>query len=275
MSRMLSAIGLAVALVAASSTAIVAQIRRAEPVGGAQLSILRAPGSEVGVTARDLEPGEAERQKVSGGALIEAVRPESPAAAAGLQPKDVVVEFDGERVRSARQFARLVEETPPGREVRAAVMRDGRRTELQIVPAAPPRREALIDTERIHEQVERMMERLPETFDLGGVGSGRQLGVTVHDLTPQLAEHFGVKDGLLVASVAEGSPAARAGLRAGDVITSVGGQPLEDRADLVRAIRRAGGEVEIGIVRDRKPSAVKVTLPAPAEARPVRRLRTV
>src|SRR5262245_55769148 len=59
--------------------------------------LLRSPGVRLGVIAKDVEPAEAERLKVQGGVVIESVMPESPAAAAGLQEGDIVVEFDGER----------------------------------------------------------------------------------------------------------------------------------------------------------------------------------
>jgi len=89
-----------------------------------------------------------------------------------------------------------------------------------------------------------------------------------------LAEHFGAKDGVLVAAVAGDSPAARAGLKAGDVITKVGGTVVSARADLILALReiREAGEVEIGIVRDRKESTFKATLDSPR--RPFRSSRT-
>lgn len=75
------------------------------------LLTLLGPGAEIGVSVREADTKENE------GVVIEEVRPGSPAEKAGLKTADVVVEFDGERVRSARQFSRLVQETPPGRMV--------------------------------------------------------------------------------------------------------------------------------------------------------------
>src|SRR5687768_7432546 len=72
-----------------------------------QLMILEGPGSRIGVTARELEPAELERLNIAGGVFLETVTPDSPAAKAGLRAQDIVVEFDGERVRSLRQFTRL------------------------------------------------------------------------------------------------------------------------------------------------------------------------
>jgi S1-C subfamily serine protease len=87
-----------------------------------------------------------------------------------------------------------------------------------------------------------------------------------------------VKDGVLVTSVTEGSAASRAGLKAGDVITSIDGQRVETREDLLRGLRDADRdapsgtvEVSIGIVRDKKESTVKATFESrrPVRGRPV------
>src|SRR5689334_25424425 len=74
------------------------------------LMVLAGRGAEIGVQVTDGKDG---------GVLVEEVQPESPAEKAGLKRSDVLVEFDGERVRSTRQFGRLVQETPPGRTVKA------------------------------------------------------------------------------------------------------------------------------------------------------------
>ena len=83
----------------------------------------------IGVTVSEVESGTG---KASAGVLIEEVSEDSPAATAGLKKGDVVVEFDGERVRSVRQFTRLVSETPAGRQVPASVLRDGQRVAVNL-----------------------------------------------------------------------------------------------------------------------------------------------
>ena len=100
-------------------------------------------------------------------------------------------------------------------------------------------------------------------FDLPGMGSSRgRLGVTVEELTNQLATYFGAKDGVLVASVTEGSAADKAGLKAGDVITTINGGRIHSRDELTQALRdvKEDGEVTIGIVRDKKESSLKAKL---------------
>jgi len=100
-------------------------------------------------------------------------------------------------------------------------------------------------------------------FFEGTPATGR-LGATVQELTPQLEEFFGVKEGVLVATVDADSAGAKAGLKAGDVITSVNGKAVASPDALVRAIREPeeGAEITLGIVRDKKPQALKVKLSA-------------
>lgn len=239
-----------------------------------ELTLLQGPGSQIGVTARDLEPGEAERLKASGGVFVESVRPESPASRAGLRAADVVVEFDGERVRSLRQFTRLVRETPPERTVRTTVLRDGGRTEVSVTPTAAAS-DLAFDGARLRDQLENLTARIrPFDFELRDATPRARLGVTVQELTPDLAEYFGASDGVLVASVAADSPAARAGFQAGDVITAVNGRVVGSSSDLVRELRSVSGaaDVTLGIVREKKDSTLTARIDAPSErrARPAR-----
>lgn len=105
-------------------------------------------------------------------------------------------------------------------------------------------------------------EGFGENFRLIQGGGGRRIGITTQTLTDQLANYFGVsgRDGLLVTSVAENSPASKAGLRAGDVVTEVDGTRLKNAAELARALnRRDEGDVSLTVVRDRKTRTFKVT----------------
>lgn len=106
----------------------------------------------------------------------------------------------------------------------------------------------------------------PLRWFFDGTPSTGRLGVMIQDLTPQLGDFFGVKDGVLVATVNPDSAGARAGLKAGDVITTVDGKAVGNPDELTRAIREPsdGAEISIGIVRDRKAQTLKVKLPAAA-----------
>jgi serine protease Do len=255
-----------------------------------RFSVLGGRGAEIGASVRDLEGTEV---REGGGVYVVEVRSDSPAAKAGLLRADIVTRFDGEAVRSARQFGRLVQETPPGRTVNATVLRDGRSRELSLTPAEgwsagiftdSDRLRGMIDQQRLQEQWSGLRDRISRIpsdlnfdFDLAGIQGRSRLGVAVVDLTPELATYFGAKDGVLVSSVTADSPAARAGLKTGDVIASVNGQNVASRSDLLRILRNVGGDgdVTIGIVRDRKESSVKARLDDARTRRPVRSTRTV
>jgi serine protease Do len=217
------------------------------------------------------------------GAMVDGINPNSPASTAGLREKDVVVEFDGERVRSAGHLSRLVSETPAGREVAMAVMRDGRRTVLRIVPDAQERgwfdprfgevmesgewREQVEHARRAAREIGRNIPEVMESMREGIPGPNRaRLGVSVQQLSGDLAEYFGVKSGVLVASVVPDSPAARAGLKAGDVITAINGKPIATSRELVTALPAgdASQEISLMVVREKKEIVVKANLATPS-----------
>jgi S1-C subfamily serine protease len=245
-----------------------AQVRPAPPV--VNVGPLWGPGGELGVSVRDLRGDEVARATLerAGGVVVEDVEDGSAAAKAGLKPGDIIVDFDGERVRSTRHFSRLVRETPEGRTVRATIVRGGARQTLDVTPERGDRiTRAMPDVRR---EIERGMRALPRDFDFDfqlprpDVFNPRgRLGVSLAPLTDQLASYFGVKQGVLVSSVEPESPAAQAGLKAGDVITAVAGRSVSDPGDVSARIREAtpGSPVEIRIVRDRKEMTMKATLP--------------
>jgi len=237
-----------------------------------RLAVMPGRGVELGVTIRDLDGDQA---KTGTGALVEEVRPGSAAEKAGFRKGDVIVEFDGERVRGQRHLSRLVSETPEGRTVKAAVMRDGKRVDLSVTPAAA---EHASEFEYMVPGPDHMpgMPNRGRRFYFGdepGFGTGERgeawfmpgrgrLGVSIQFLTPQLADYFGTKNGVLVTSVQPDSPAAKAGLKAGDVITSVNGNEVTESRVLTDAVRSAadGASLNLGYVRDKKAGTATATL---------------
>ena len=290
-------LGLLIAVAAAVSS-LSAQARvQVEPRArsGRELMVLDGRGSQLGVMVSDVEV-----TATTGGVTIDEVNDNSPAAKAGIKPGDVVVEYDGERVRSARQFTRLVQETPDGRTVKVGLIRDGKRQTVDATPAnsemswnfGPEVDRALreaergmrefnfrvpdpqwwLDRDRTNREPRRFEYRLP-----GGIrpfinGSRGRLGVTVQSLTPELEEFFGAKNGgALVSSVTSESAAAKAGVKAGDVITSINGTRVEDSDDLIREMEDARGETTIVLLRDKKEITLKAQVGEPATAAPRRR----
>jgi serine protease Do len=250
---------------------------------GQAVRVFTGNGSRIGVAIRDLSDDDVKAGKSAAGVMVEDVESESPAEKAGIKTGDIVVEFDGDRVRSARQFTRLVQESAPGRTVPAAVLRAGQRVTVNVQPREWSSSDAfdklgdamaLRTTPRIAPVPPTPpippMPAMPK-FE-GFFGAGR-LGITVEDLSPQLADYFGTKDGVLVKSVNESSAAAKAGLKAGDVITSLDGGTINDAADLRRRTQRleSGDEFTLGVVRDKKPLSLKGKL----DAQPRKTMRTV
>src|SRR5688500_1405881 len=182
-------LGLALAVGGAVSVAAPDRMDRGRP----DVMVLDGRGAQLGVRVSDVDV------KDPLGVRIDDVDPDSPAEKAGLREGDVVIEFDGERVRSARQFTRLVQETPDGRTVKIAVMRNGQK---QTLDATPENRVAMdfgADADRLREEVERSLRefrveppifryddrgprrfeyRLPERV-MPFMGSRERLGVTV------------------------------------------------------------------------------------------------
>ena len=204
------------------------------------------------------------------GARVVDVEPGSPADRAGLRVDDVIVRWNDRPIESARQLRRLVRETPPGRTVRLGILREGK--EQTVVVKLGHRRvatwEPFFDREAFEqwrESMEEWRERMRDfAFSLRIPAVRARLGVTLQGLTDQLAEYFGLKDrkGALVTRVQEDSPAARAGLRAGDIILEVDGTPVEGPRDVARALRRIReNTVKLRIWRDKKERTVTVHLP--------------
>ncbi len=225
-------------------------------------------GSWLGISIADIT-GERVRElklKEETGAEVKAVMPGSPAEEAGLKTGDVVLEYQGTRIEGAMQLTRMVRETPPGRTVALKIFHDGETRTVRVKVAEH-------DGEGRGERFQKVIEiphiempeiDVPEIPLLGGMQSSMRLGVSVENLTDQLREFFGVRngEGVLVRSVKKGSPAEDAGLRAGDVILKVDGEKVEDSADLRGALRdRRGKEFPIVIMRDRREQTLTVSLP--------------
>jgi serine protease Do len=239
-----------------------AQVRGREVTPGVERFLLRGPGSEVGVTLRELRPDEISTTRPNG-VFVQDVRAGGPAERAGIRANDVILEFDGERIRSTRQFIRLVRESVPGRVARTTIVRDGNRQTFDVTPEAGGG-ELSLALPDVSREIERGLRRIPRDFDFDFQLSTRgRLGVSLTPLTDQLASYFGAEEGVLVSSVEPDSPAAQAGLLAGDVITSINGRAVSDPADVIGGLRDAtpGAAVEVRVVRDKKGMTLKATVP--------------
>ena len=246
------------------------------------LDVIQIGGGQIGVSVRDVDDDDARTAKTGGqsGVVVEEISEGGPAEKAGVKKGDVITEYDGEKVRSVRQFTRLVQETPAGRKVQMTVLRNGQRTPLTVEPRAGGRLRGFESLDRLGDLARRFDFDVPTPprppsaprppspparplipdFDgfiwrLGGT----TLGISVSDLSSQLADYFGTKDGVLVTSVVQDSPAGKAGLKAGDVITAVNGSQVGSPAELRRRLQRleSGDDFTLDVMRDRKSTTVK------------------
>jgi serine protease Do len=161
------------------------------------------------------------------GVLVSDVLTDSPAKRAKLERGDVVVEFDGRAVENPTQFRNLVAQTAVGKKVHIKLLRNGQSKELEVTIGEQPKTMA--------------KPELPGEEGGESPSAGALAGLDVRELTPELARRFnlpGERGGVVVARLAEGSPAAEAGLQPGDVITEINRKPIANLRDFEKA---AGG----------------------------------
>ena len=216
--------------------------------------------SYIGVGLGEIDSDRARQLKLKEehGVEVTRVEEDSPAGKAGLKPGDVVLEYNGQRVEGMEQFARFVRETPPGRESKLTVSRDGNRQTVMVkigqrkntagwpmapVPPLPPSAPG----------------EMPRAFM---VWASPRMGIDAEAVEGQLGQFFGVKEGVLIRSVSKGSAAEKAGLRAGDVITKVDGGTVASPNDVTRAIRsaRAKKTFPVTLMREKREMSVTLTI---------------
>ena len=257
-------------------------------------------GSWLGVETREVTADNAKELKLptERGVVLGRIAPDSPASKSGLRENDVVTELNGQQVEGATQFRRMIHEIPAGRSVQLTVWRDGHTQKISVT---------LGKSEELRRSMTRVAPgtpgtfafRMPELPDLPEVAEipempsvdwdgpvlypGQpRLGIDAEDLAGQLGSFFGAPDGegILVRSVNSGSPAEKAGVKAGDVITSLNGQRIRSVGDLRQKLAAQHSEkdkgaenkneenqdksrsVKLGVLRNKSEISLNVELPA-------------
>jgi serine protease Do len=249
-------------------------------------------GGRLGVELEEVDKDDVARLKLGEerGAVVRRVDDGSPAAKAGIQKDDVIVKFQGEDVRSASQLARIVRETPAGRTVGIEVSRGGATQRLTAtlaegsarvhfgdfdvpmpVPPEPPEAPEPPALPRIERRGDRGGSGFSfRDFTWGSPGP-RRLGIEFDEVSGQFAKFLQAPGdhAVVVTSVDDGSAAAKAGLKAGDVIVRFAGREIREARDLREEVRRAEGgkELTVAVQRDGKPVDLKVTLAPLSERR--------
>jgi len=169
----------------------------------------------------------------SNGALVTDVQPDSPAAKAGFQPQDVIVEFAGAKINSPRNLQALASRSPIGSSQPVTVLRDGKRVELRVT---------------LREAPANYGERAVRPTEATGEGEASKqydkFGLQVGPLTGDVAQQLGITtaSGVVITAVEDGSPADKAGLTPSMVITQVGKKPVKSVAEFEAEVKNVSPE---------------------------------
>lgn len=239
-------------------------------------------GGFLGVYGEDINNENMGRYRLNQarGVGITRVIADSPAEKAGLKKDDVILRLDGENVTSVRKLNRLVSEIAPDHSVKITISRNGAEQEL----TATMGKRQNSSSARNYFQVEPRVWEGPNVDKFNREFKGfqldrnnlfnnnndltflfsntRRIGVATVELTKQLADYFGVTSGkgALVTSVVEDGPAAKAGIKAGDVITAVDGEEVDSPGDVSRAIsKKKEGDVTLTVIRNKSQQTFRVT----------------
>jgi serine protease Do len=245
-------------------------------------------GGYLGVYAENISRENMARYHLSSprGVGVTRVVQGSPAEKAGIRKDDVILRLDGENITSVRKLNRLVSEIAPDQSVKVSVSRGGAEQEVTATIAKRNNSSMAQDFFQMQPRVWKW-ERYPKEFkdfkwdfplgdkfgfdfDKDGdltfmLGNSRRIGVSTMQLNQQLAEYFGIAGGkgVLVTAVTADSPAAKAGVKAGDVITAIDGEAVDSPGDIARAInRKKDGPVTLTVIRNKSQQTFQVT---PAE----------
>jgi serine protease Do len=176
----------------------------------------------LGVMIQDITPALAKSFGINTtqGVLVSDVSKDSPAAKAGLKRGDVITRFDGKEVKDAHMLSRIVAATKPDTSVTVDIIRDKKKESIQV-------------------KIGTMPQNQQEVFSSENESAW---GLTVQAITPDLARHLGLnpnEEGVVISEVKPGSPAAEAGLRAGDIIKEIDRKDIKDLDNYNMALSKA------------------------------------
>lgn len=185
----------------------------------------------LGISVQDLNQALAESFGLPNpnGALVGMVSPDGPGAQAGIQPGDIILQLNGQPVRDSRELPPRVADLKPGGEATLGVWRDGKSIDIKITVA------------ELEDKAAPVPAAGPDQGDHG------RLGLAVRPLTAEEQRAMGSKGGLLVEKAM--GPAARAGIRKGDIVLALNGKTITDAAELRELAKQAGKHVALLIYR--------------------------
>jgi serine protease Do len=219
-------------------------------------------GVYLGVQLADITGDRAKALRLDDERGVEVVKVEqgSPAESAGIKAGDVLLSYNGENILGAQQLGRLVSETPEGRKVRIQFWRDGKMqvTYAVVAEAHWPR----VFPGDLNIQIPDVQVAIPDIPSTLLIWKNAALGIECEPVNAQLAEYFGVKRGVLVRSVENGSAAEKAGVKAGDVLTAIGDRSVTTPREVtscVRTWRRQGKPITVAVTREHRQLTLSVS----------------
>jgi C-terminal processing protease CtpA/Prc len=239
--------------------------------------------SWLGVESQEVTSGKAKELKLPAerGVLLGRILPDSPAAKAGLKDNDVITEINGQRVEGEAQFRRMIHEIPAGRSAQFTVWRDGRAQAINVtLGKSEEHANTWFKTAPRAFSFQLPKIEMPEVTPMPGMdwnygvlaGARPRLGIDAEDLSGQFGTYFGAPDGegVLVREVNSGSPAEKAGVKSGDVITALNGERIRSLGDLREklAAKREDKTVKLGVLRNKSEMSITVEMPPPPSKTP-------
>jgi len=228
-------------------------------------------GSYLGVDINDVttERLSALKLKEEKGVEVTMVDEDAPAGKAGIKEHDVILSMNGTSIESHVQLKRMIRETPPGRVVTFGISRDGQPMTIKVQLADRSKQFAWTGPKMKDFHVEIPSISINPDIEIPQINvvvvrSSARSGLMVENITPQLGEFFGVKDGngVLVRAVEKGSRGEKAGFRAGDIIVKINDKPVHDTGDFTDVMHsRNSGTVSFGVIRDKKEQNLNLELP--------------
>jgi serine protease Do len=195
------------------------------------------------------------------GVFVYDVQDGSPAAKAGLKPRDVVLQFDGVDLVASANLGKLVNQAHPGHKASLTVLRHGKVLHLSAVLAA---RQSIAYAEPVsHIDLPPPGFLMPDMPSPALRWNSQRIGIEYEGVDSQLAEFFGVKQGVLIRFVLPHSIAQRAGLKAGDVLVKFNGKDVAAARDLAVSLQQPATlpkNVALEVVRDRKQRSLVLPL---------------
>jgi serine protease Do len=216
----------------------------------------------LGVLLLDAQP------EIGAGIEIQTVEPGSPAQKAGLSAKDLLQKYNGKGIENVRQFIQLVEGTPIGSKANIEITRQGNPKSLT----------AMIEARKPQQNLNRVLGDISHVWGLPATAPPAEsdsrepqlrVGLEVMSLTPLLAKTLKIpgKTGLLITDVVQQSRAERAGIRVGDVIVTINGQPFVDPLSLVSYFQDNGMDEQLILKILRKGAEQTITIQVPDQNR--------